>query len=94
MGDRGLRENDLLQVLLRVGNALQDRLGNLGCLAQAIAHGALAVADDDESGELHNAAALDRLGNTVQVDDALNHLRSIVLFGRSVISHFQFLLLT
>ena len=44
--------------------------------------------DNTQSGELHNAAALDSLGNTVQVNNFFDKLRRIVLsLSISIISH-------
>ena len=62
MGNGGTLEGDLDHVLLCVSNALEDCFGNFSSLAEAVAHGALAVADNNQSGELHNTAALDGFG--------------------------------
>ena len=48
-------------VLLCVLDALADGVGDLGGLAHANAHVALAVAHDDQSGKGHATAALDDL---------------------------------
>ena len=61
-------------VLLGVLDALADRLGHFSGLAKAETDLALAVADDHQSGELHDAAALDRLGYTVGADDFFDEL--------------------
>ena len=57
--------------------------------AEAVANGALAVADNNQSGELHDTAALDGLGNAVQVNDLFDHFRAIVFLGCaiSIVSH-------
>jgi hypothetical protein len=60
-----------VQVLLRGVAALADRLGNLGRLAKAEANNAVAVADDDQSGKLHHAAALNGFGYTVDGNNLL-----------------------
>ena len=86
MGDGGPGQGDLDHVLLGIGDALQDRLGHFGSLAQAVAHGALAVADHYQGGELHDTAALNGLANPVQVDDFLNELGLIA--GSTIVSHF------
>ncbi len=49
--------------------ALADGLGDLGGLTQAKADFALAVADDDQRGELHHAAALNGLADAVEGND-------------------------
>ena len=59
------------EVLLRVLDALADRLGDLAGLAQPDAHVAVAVADDDDGAEAEAAAALDDLGDAVDLDDTL-----------------------
>ena len=59
------------QVLLRVLDALADRLGNLARLAQPNADVAGAVADDDDRAEREAAAALDDFGDAVDLDDTL-----------------------
>ena len=52
---------------------------NFSSLAQAVANGALAVADNNQRGELHDTAALDGLGNTVERNDLLDtQFRSVV----------------
>ena len=91
MGNGGAVQSDLDHVLLGIGDALQNGLGNLGSLAQAVTHGALAVAHDDQSGELHNTAAPNGLGYPVQVNDLLNELGGVV-FTCLIVSHFFFLL--
>ena len=89
MGNGGAGQRNLDHVLLRVCNALQDCFGNFSRLAEAVAHGALAVADNNQSGELHDTAALDGLGNAVQVNDLFDHFRAIVFLGCaiSIVSH-------
>ena len=57
-------------------------------ILKGIAHGALAVAHDDQSGKLHDAAALHGLADPVQVDNLLNEFRGVVLI-RLVVSHFS-----
>ena len=50
VGNGSAGQGDLDHVLLGVGNALQDCLGNLGSLAQAIADLALTVANHNQCG--------------------------------------------
>jgi hypothetical protein len=69
--DGGADHRDLDEVLLRVLDALADRLGHLAGLAQADADMARAVTDDDDRAEAEAAAALDDLGHAVDLDDAL-----------------------
>ncbi len=59
------------EVLLRVLDALADRLGNLAGLAQPGADVPVAVADHDHRAEAEAAAALDDLRHAVDLDDAL-----------------------
>ena len=54
-----------MQVLLGVLNAFADRLGNFARLAETETNDAVAVADDNESGKLKDAAALHGFGYTV-----------------------------
>ena len=50
---------------------LADGVRNFSGLADAEAHDAVAVANDHQSGELHNTAALNGLGNAVDSHDPL-----------------------
>src|SRR6478609_10717623 len=71
VGDRRADHRDPDQVLLRVLDALADRLGHLAGLAEPGADVARAVTDDDDRGEAEAAAALDDLRDAVDLDDAL-----------------------
>ena len=65
----------LIEVLLGVLDALADSVRNLGSLAEAEADGALAVAYNDQSGELEDTAALNGLGNAVERYNASRRTR-------------------
>ena len=58
-------------VLLRILDALLDGGRNFLGLAHADTHAALAVANNNQSGECETAATLDNLGDAVDVDDTL-----------------------
>ena len=73
-----LDERDLEQVLLGLLGALADRLGHLVGLAEAGADVAVLVADDDERREREAPAALDDLGDAVDVDDAVDELADFI----------------
>ena len=75
--DGAARERDLEQVLLRLLGALADRLGHLVRLAEAGADVAALVADDDERREREAPAALDDLGDAVDVDHAVDELADV-----------------
>ena len=62
------------QVLLRVVDGLRDRERNLARLAVAEADAVDLVADHDERGEREPPAALDHLGDAVDLDHALLEL--------------------
>ena len=65
----------------RVLGGLADRLGHLAGLAVAHADLAVLVADHHQGGEREVAAALDHLGDAVDVDDAIDQIaRAVVLF--------------
>ena len=66
-------------VLLRILDALLDGGGNFLGLAHADAHAALAVANDYQSGECEATAALDDLGDAIDIDDALLKLGNACL---------------
>ncbi len=68
-------EGDLNQVLLRVLDALADSVRHLAGLAEAEAHGAVAVADNHQGGELEDTAALYGLAHAVDRNDALFQFR-------------------
>ena len=83
-------------VLLCILETLADRFGNFVCLAEAIADAALAVTDNAKCGELHNTAALDGLGYTVEgnylLDEFGSFLVSATISSVVIISHYSFLL--
>jgi hypothetical protein len=71
MGDRGAVHRHLEEVLAGALDALLDRDRHLVGLAVADAHLRLLVADHDQRGEREAAAALDDLGDPVDLDDPL-----------------------
>ena len=71
VGDRRAVLGHAEEVLLRALDALLDRERDLVGLAVADADDVLLVADDDERGEREAPAALDDLGDAVDLDDAL-----------------------
>ena len=73
MGDGGALQGNLVHVLLSSSFALADCLRHFAGLADAVTDGALAVAHDNQSGKLHDAAALDSLGNAVDGDNLGDH---------------------
>src|SRR5204862_3131287 len=72
--DRRALLRDGEQVLLRVVDRLRDRQRDLARLAVADADAIDLVADHDQRREREPAAALDDLGDTVDLDDALLEL--------------------
>src|SRR5215469_512625 len=67
--NRGLRQVDLHEVLLRGFDSLANGLRNLLGLTRPVAHDALGwVADDDQCRERHVLATLDDLGDAVDGD--------------------------
>src|SRR6185503_6575830 len=79
VGDRRADHRDLDEVLLRVLDALADRLRHFAGLADADADVAGAVTDDDHRAEAEPPAALDDLGDTVDLDDALFERELVVI---------------
>ena len=81
-------------VLLCVLKTLADCLGNFARLAEAVADAALAVANDAQRGELHDAAALDGLADAVEGNYLLDELGgSLVLATISsviIVCHYKF----
>ena len=73
VGDGGALQGNLVHILLGSGLTLADSLGNFTGLADAVADGALAVANDNQSSKLHDAAALDSLGNAVDRHNLGDH---------------------
>src|SRR6188508_2575997 len=69
--DRRPDHRDLDDVLLRVLDALPDRLGDFARLAESGTDVALAVTHDDDRAEAEAPAALDDLRDAVDLDDAL-----------------------
>ncbi len=76
MGDRGAVLGHAEEVLLGALDALLDRERNLVGLAVADADDVAFVADDDERGEREAPAALDDLGDAVDLDDALLEIQA------------------
>ena len=70
VGDGAAGQRHVEQVLLGLLGALLDRQRHLLGLAVAETDAAVAVADHDERGEREATAALDDLGDAVDVDDA------------------------
>ena len=73
-----LGQRNLEHVLLGVLDALADSDGHLGRLAHADTDVAVAIADDDERGQAEATAALDDLGNAVDVNNALFEFGSLL----------------
>src|SRR6266550_875303 len=69
--DRRPDHRDLDEILLRVLDALADRLRHFAGLAEACTDVTGAVTDDDDRAEAEPPAALDDLGDAVDLDDAL-----------------------
>ena len=92
VGDGGALHGNLVHVLLGGAFTLADGLGNFAGLANAVTDVALAVANNDQGSELHNAAALNGLGNAVDGDDLGDH--AVILFSVSLHGHCIFSLLT
>src|SRR5262249_14969521 len=69
---------DREQVLLRVVHGLRDRERHLTCLAVAEADAVDLVADHDEGSEREPPAALDDLGDAVDLDHALFELARLL----------------
>ena len=55
-------------------SALADRFGDLSSLAHAVTDYAIAVADNDQSRKLHNAAALNGFAYAVDSNDLFRKL--------------------
>src|SRR5712664_127198 len=77
------RERHLEEVLLRLLAALADGLGDLVRFPQPGADVALAVADHHQRGEAEAPAALDHLGDAVDVDHPVVQLGQVVRIDRS-----------
>ena len=71
VGDRAAVAGHAEEVLLGALDALLDRERHLVGLAVADADDVAFVADDDQRGEREAPAALDDLGDAVDLDDAL-----------------------
>ena len=78
MRDRRAVLGDLEEVLLRVVDGLRDRERHFPRLAIADADPVDLVADYDERGERETPAALDHLGDTVDLDHALLELSRLL----------------
>src|SRR5699024_3514037 len=88
--DGGALHGNLVHILLGGAFTLADGFGHFAGLADAVADVAFAVTHDDQRGELHDAAALDSLGDTVDGDDLGDH--AVVLFTVSLHGHVRSLL--
>ena len=76
MGDRAAVLGHAEEILLRTLDALLDRQRDLVGLAVADADDFAFVADDDQRGEREAPAALDHLGDAVDLDDALLEIQA------------------
>ncbi len=86
MGDRAAVLGNPEEILLGALDALLDRERHLVGLAVADADDFALVADDDERGEGEAAAALDDLGDAVDLDDPLLEVQAGGLTERSVVT--------
>jgi hypothetical protein len=68
-------------MLVGVGGAFLDGVGNFVGLAVTDTDLALTVTDDRESGERKAPTAFDHLGTTVDENDLLDHGRTVALLG-------------
>ena len=72
MGDGAAFDDvDAIHFLLRLGKRLLDGVGDFAGFRVGEAIFAMAIADDDERGEAHVLAAGGRLGDAVDLNDAL-----------------------
>ena len=78
MRDGGAAQSNLLQVLLSVFNALANRVRNFAGLADAKAYDAVAVTDNNKSGELKDTASF-----RSSVDASIFIAKTIFLLLRS-----------
>ena len=74
VGNCGSLEGDLVKILLSVLETLADSVRNFVGFAHAEAYNAVAVADNYQSGELHDTSALNGLGNAVYSNNFLVEL--------------------
>ena len=84
--DGALHQRDLEQVALRAVRALADRFGNFVRLAETGTDVTVLVADDDERREREPTAALDDLGDAIDVDDAVDELADFFRIDASDLS--------
>ena len=89
VGDRAAVLGHAEEVLLGPLDALLDRQRHLVRLAVADADDFVFVADDDQRGEREAPAALDDLGDAVDLDDALLEIEAGWADWRSVDGHGQ-----
>jgi hypothetical protein len=81
VGDAGAFQRNSEQVFLGIFNAFTDRIGNLSGFPKAETDDAVAVADNDQSGELEDPAAFDRLGYTVNGYDSLLQIQGRTIYS-------------
>ena len=86
MGDRRPLHGDLDYVPLGGFDGLSDGLRDLGGFAETVADVTGAVADDDESREPRDAAALNRFGNAFCIDEGLFQLYCGII---NLFSHYE-----
>ena len=73
-------------ILLCILDALADCFGHFGCLTQAKADLALAVADYHQDGELHDTAALNGLADAVEIDQFFDIFAGRFFKSRHILS--------
>ena len=74
-----------MRVLLGGAFTLADSLGNFAGLANAVTDVALAVANNDQGSELHNAAALNGLGNAVEGNDFFGEFLGLIAAAAAIV---------
>src|SRR5204862_8239646 len=79
-----LRDSE--EILLRVLDGLRDRERHLTGLAVADAHALDLVADPAQRGERKAPAALDDLGDAVDLDNSLLELAAVLIVGGTHVS--------
>ena len=79
--DSTVNDRNINDVLLSFFDTLSDSVRNFGRLTDALTYTTLSVTDNYESSKSHVLTALNSLGNTADVDNALFELFILLFFS-------------
>src|SRR5260370_29359307 len=89
MRDRSVSQLPTDEAVLRALGALANSFGHFVGFAQSVAHQSVRVAGDHQGTETETAAALDHLGETVDVDHLFFYIEPLLFNSFSIYDSFS-----